>query len=116
MKALYQEFFRIPKTGHIPEKNLLIRLTISILFMILCLTANGITAYAFFNHTITSGMNTIQSAGYDLEVDIIDASPAINYMAEMISEASLATTAGDTSEEVSETTSETKSKDNSKNT
>lgn len=75
MKALFNEFFYIPKDGKIREKVMMVRVTISVIFMVICLVAMSFTAYAYFTCSVSSSLNTIQSAYYSLK--ITDSSEAV---------------------------------------
>ncbi|MBR6792790.1 MAG: hypothetical protein IKM48_00350 [Clostridia bacterium] len=68
MKELYLNFLHIPKGGKVPEKVMLARIAISIAFILMCLAAMSVSAYAFFTSTVTSPASVIQSAVYQLEV------------------------------------------------
>lgn len=68
MKELYRKFLYIPKCGKVPEKVMLVRIGIAIAFILMCLVAMSVSAYAFFTSTFTSAPSIIQSAVYQLEV------------------------------------------------
>lgn len=72
MKKIYEEFLKIPKNEKIREKVLMTRISLSIVIMVLCLGAMGITAYAYFSCNITSAVTTIQSARYELNVTVTE--------------------------------------------
>lgn len=69
MKEIYDEYFRVPKEGRVREKVLFGRITVSVIVMLVWLSAMGFTAYAYFTSSVTSGMNTIASATYSLKVE-----------------------------------------------
>ena len=75
MKKIYDEYLYVPEEGKVHEKTFLARITLSIVIMVLCLGAMGFTAYAFFTCNITSGTTTIQSARYDLDMEVTDVTP-----------------------------------------
>lgn len=75
MKTLFNEFFYVPEDGKIREKVMMARITISVVFMVMCLAAMSFTAYAYFTCSVSSNLNTIQSAYYSLE--ITDSSKAV---------------------------------------
>jgi len=75
MKKIYDEYLYVPEEGKVREKTFLARITLSVVIMVLCLGAMGFTAYAFFTCNITSGTTTIQSARYDLDVEVKDVTP-----------------------------------------
>ncbi len=50
------------------EKELLLRMTGTIVTIVLCLAAMGFSAFAYFSHSVSSGMNVIQSAHFDVIV------------------------------------------------
>lgn len=70
MKKLYNEFFYIPKDGKIREKVILTRMALSVLVIVVCLAAMGLSAYAYFSHDIASASNIIQSANFGIKVSI----------------------------------------------
>lgn len=53
------------------EKELLLRMTGTIVTIVLCLAAMGFSAFAYFSHSISSGMNVIQSAHFDVVVTLV---------------------------------------------
>ncbi|MBQ8802145.1 MAG: hypothetical protein IJZ53_00725 [Tyzzerella sp.] len=75
MKTLFNEFFYISEDGKIREKVMIARIAVSVIFMVLCLTAMSYTAYAYFTCSVSSDLNTIQSAQYSLEIK--DSSDAV---------------------------------------
>lgn len=50
------------------EKALLTRMAGTIIAIVACLAAMGFSAFAYFSHGVSSGMNTIQSAYFALEI------------------------------------------------
>lgn len=70
MRKLYNEFFHIPKDGKIREKVMLMRVAMTVVVMVICLVALGITAYAYFSYNITSGANIIRTANFKTNVSI----------------------------------------------
>ena len=72
MRELYNEYFYVPKEGKVREKVLFSRITVSVIIMLVWLSAMGFTAYAYFNCSVTSGMNTITSATYGMETEIVE--------------------------------------------
>ena len=76
MKKLFEAFFAIPKDGKVPEKVMLTRAALSVIVIVVCLAAMGITAYAYFSHSLVSGQNTIQAAGFGVNVTIQNADPS----------------------------------------
>lgn len=75
MRKLYDEFFYIPKYGKIREKVMLTRMAMTIVIMVVCLAAMGITAYAYFSYNVTSGPNTIKAANFEAKVSITSENP-----------------------------------------
>jgi len=84
MRKIYRELFYIPKhgTGKMREKAFLARITASVIAIIMCLSAMGITAYAWFSGSIISSSNTIQSAQFDpsIKVCVKDSTEAVTLM------------------------------------
>ncbi len=70
MKNLYQEFFYIPKHGKIREKAIIFRAGLTVLVMLFCLAAMGISAYAYFSCNVSSGMNSVKSAAFDVNITV----------------------------------------------
>lgn len=70
MKKLYEEFFYIPKHAKIRDKVMITRAAVSVIVMLFCLAAMGITAYAYFSHDVTSNTNSIKAANFEAEVSI----------------------------------------------
>jgi hypothetical protein len=54
VKEIFDELFYIPKHQKIREKTMLTRVAVSITIIVICLAAMGISAYAFFSHSIAS--------------------------------------------------------------
>ena len=74
MKSFYDEYFRIPKEGDgkITDKVMLVKVAQIVVTMIVCLIAMSLSAYAYFSHNVTSGVNIIQSADFGLNVSVKD--------------------------------------------
>ena len=72
MRKLINEIFYIPNhsKGKMREKAFFARITVSVLMMVFCLSAMGITAYAWFTGGISSASNKITSASYVLDWEI----------------------------------------------
>ncbi len=72
MKELYNEFFYVPKHGYgkVREKVMLTRITVAIVFIIICIATMSITAYAYFSCTVSSEYNSIKSANFVADVSI----------------------------------------------
>ena len=70
MKRFYNAFFHMTKCGKVREEVMLIRVATTVFVMIACLTAMGISAYAYFSCNITSGPNTIKGANFEASVSI----------------------------------------------
>jgi len=75
VKKLFEAFFAIPEDGKVPEKVMLTRAALSVIVIVVCLAAMGITAYAYFSHSLISGQNTIQAAGFIVNVTIQNTDP-----------------------------------------
>lgn len=71
MKSVYDEFFYVPKEGKVREKVMLVRLTVSVILMIVCLAAMSISAYAYFACNVSSTYNVIQSTNFEAVVSIV---------------------------------------------
>lgn len=68
MKKIYKELFFIPKDGKIRERVFIVRMALSVTVILLSLAAMSFTAYAYFTHTTTVSVATIQSANWDITV------------------------------------------------
>ena len=72
MRKLYNEFFYVPKygKGKVREKVMLARTALTVVIMVVCLAAMGITAYAYFAYNVTSASNIIKAANFETKVSI----------------------------------------------
>ena len=72
MRKIYQKYFEIPEEnkGIMGERVFFARLAVSIVCIMLCMGAMGFSAYAFFTASVSSNMNQIQAANFDLEIQI----------------------------------------------
>ncbi|MBQ8360098.1 MAG: LysM peptidoglycan-binding domain-containing protein [Oscillospiraceae bacterium] len=70
MRNFYNEFFYIPKYGKIREKVMLARIAMTVVIIVGCLAAMGITAYAYFSYNVTSGISVIKAAKFEAQVSI----------------------------------------------
>ncbi len=68
MKRWLREFFYVPKHGKLPEKVLLTRIGLSIGIMVTCLIALSLSAVAYFSCDITSMVQPLKSATFQLDV------------------------------------------------
>ena len=70
MRKIYQKYFEIPEEnkGIMGERVFFARLTVAIVCIVLCMSAMGLSAYAFFTASVSSDMNQIQAANYSLSV------------------------------------------------
>ncbi len=73
MRDLYREFFHIPKDGKIGEKTMLTRVAATVGIIVACLVAMSISAYAYFTHNVTSGLNIIKAADFEITVSVFQA-------------------------------------------
>lgn len=70
MRKIYQKYFEIPEEnkGIMGEHVFFARLAVSIVCIVLCMSAMGFSAYAYFTASVSSNMNQIQAANYSLSV------------------------------------------------
>ena len=70
MRKIYQKYFEILEEhiGNMGEHVFFARLTVAIACIVLCMSAMGFSAYAFFTASVSSNMNQIQAANYSLSV------------------------------------------------
>lgn len=85
---IYEEYFELPEEGKIREKVFIARIAMSVIVMGIWMSMMGFSAYAFFSCSVTSGMNTIKSATYSLDITAPDgvAKGANGYVLENASE------------------------------
>ena len=72
MKHLYQEYFKISKHEKIREKVMLVRITVTVTIMLVCMAAMGFSAYAYFSDSIVSGSNILRAATFETEITVKD--------------------------------------------
>lgn len=72
MRKFYDDYFRVPKDGIMREKVMLVRITVSIVIMLICLGAMSFSAYAFFSYNISSVNNNIQVANFDVQPTVVN--------------------------------------------
>ena len=70
MKKLYMEYFHVPRDGKVRDKVMLVRMAVSTVFMILCLAAMSLSAYAYFSCSVASRNNQITAARFDMDVTL----------------------------------------------
>ena len=75
MRELYNEFFRVAKNERIREKVILARFAMTIVVILISLTAISLSAYAYFSHDITSNSTIIKAANFETNVGIKIESP-----------------------------------------
>ena len=70
MRKIYQKYVALPEEGKgiMGEQVFFARLAVSITCIVLCMSAMGFTAYAFFTASVSSSMNQIQAANFSLSV------------------------------------------------
>ena len=70
MRKIYQKYFEIPEEnkGIMGEHVFFARLAVSIACIVLCMSAMGFSAYAYFTASVSSNMNQLKAASFDLEV------------------------------------------------
>ena len=70
MRKIYQKYFALPEEGKgiMGEQVFFARLAVSIVCIVLCMSAMGFSAYAYFTASVSSSMNQIQAANYSLSV------------------------------------------------
>lgn len=71
MREIYNEYFHIPKEGKIREKVIITRMMLTVTVIISCLIIMGVSAYAYFSHSVVSASNVIQSASFEANVSIV---------------------------------------------
>jgi len=69
LKNIYREYLYIPKDKHISTKVFTTHVVLSVISVLVCTLAMFATSYAWFSMEISSDMNTIAAANYDLIVE-----------------------------------------------
>ena len=64
----YKQFFCVPADGKVSEKTMMRRIALSIAVAVICMGAMSISAYAFVTWNVTSGVNVIKSAHFDMKI------------------------------------------------
>lgn len=72
MRKIYQKYFEIPEEnkGIMGEHVFFARLAVSIACIMLCMSALGFSAYAYFTASVTSSVNSIQAANFAVRPEI----------------------------------------------
>lgn len=70
MRKLYNDFFHIPENEKIKEKVMMMRVVLTVVVMVGCLVAMGITAYAYFSYSVTSHFGAIRAANFETNVSV----------------------------------------------
>ena len=69
MRKLYNEFLHVSKDEKITDKVIVTRMTLTVILIIACLFAMGISAYAYFGHGVASS-SVIQSGNFETLLSI----------------------------------------------
>lgn len=77
MKNFYKEYFHIAKGEKIRDKVILTRMISSVVVTLFCLVAISLTAYAYFYHNVSSGLNIMSSAHFEVEVSVSAQIPVV---------------------------------------
>lgn len=70
MKNFYKEYFHIANGEKIRDKVILTRMISSVVVTLFCLFAISLTAYAYFYHNVSSGLNIMSSAHFEVGVSV----------------------------------------------
>ncbi len=72
MKTFYNEFLRIPEEndGKIGDKVMVTRLTLTVAFIVMCLTIMCLTAYAYFTCNVSSEGSKLVASNFELSVSV----------------------------------------------
>ena len=68
MRNKFNELFYIPRHGKMHEKTFFARIAVSVCIIVIFLSAMGFTAYAWFSADVTSSLNKIATASYNLDI------------------------------------------------
>lgn len=71
MRKLYNEFLHVSKDEKITDKVIVTRMTLTVIVIVACLFAMGISAYAYFGHGVESS-SVIQSGNFETLISIKD--------------------------------------------
>lgn len=72
MKKVYQEFIYVPKHSKIPDKVFDVRIALSMLIIVFCMTFMLSSAFAFFSDDVEAEVSTLKGAYYTVNVDLAD--------------------------------------------
>lgn len=70
MRKFYIEFFHIPTDGKIQDKVFSAKIALSVLLILLFMSATVITAYAYYTNNVFVNISDITSAQYELDYSI----------------------------------------------
>lgn len=73
MRKIYQKYLEVPEEdkGIMGERVFFARLTVAIACIVLCMSAMGFSAYAYFTASVSSNMNQIQAANFTVKPEIV---------------------------------------------
>ena len=72
MRKLFAGIVCRPKHAKVQEKTVVNRLILTVVAVLACLAAMGVTAYAYFSCSITSRLNNIQAAHFEAKISVRD--------------------------------------------
>ena len=75
MKDFLKAGFRVSQSEKISDQVMVIRLGIMVTVIVICLAAMGLSAYAYFSHSISSGNNRIQTGSFGATVEVTGETP-----------------------------------------
>ena len=70
MKNYFRKYLYVAKYEKAKESAIFRRIAISIALIVVSLAAMSFSAFAYFSHTASSGVITIKSANYDLDISV----------------------------------------------
>ncbi len=74
LEKFKEDYLRIEENGKLSEKVFIRRIVVGVISIVLCLSAMGFSAYAYFTSSVTSGTSTLTAATYSTEIIVTKAS------------------------------------------
>ena len=72
-----EEYWQVERDGKLCEPVVFRRIAAMVIGMIICMSAMGFSAYAFFTSNVTSGNNKIEAAQYQAEYVVVQGTDTI---------------------------------------
>lgn len=72
MKEFYKEYFYVPKDGKVRDKVMVARAVVTVIAIVACLVALGLTPYAYYSYNVYTNSNVIKAANFEAVVTVKD--------------------------------------------